>query len=85
MSDSKRHEQYLRDQSVKIGVCGALNVKGAPADIIDCLIIKQHSNISVLQNGVGREDTIVGLNNRGRNLWRGIHSEPKLRLLAIVH
>lgn len=60
-----KYEQYLRNQAVKVGIGRTLNVKGAPAYVINGLVIQQHSNISVFQEGVGREDTVVGLNNRG--------------------
>jgi hypothetical protein len=36
----------------------------------------------VLKERVGVQDTIVWLNNRGANLRRWVHSEPKLGLLS---
>lgn len=76
---------YLRNQTVKVGVSGAFDVQGAPADVIDGLVVEQHSHISVFKQGVSGEDTVVGLNHRGRNLRRWVHGEPELGLLAIVH
>lgn len=49
----KETSVYLRNQSVKVGIGRTLYVKRAPANIIYSLIIEQHSNISVLQKGVG--------------------------------
>ena len=54
---------YLRHKPVEVGVGWALNVKGAAADVVDGLIVKQDSNISVLEEGVGGQDTVVWLNN----------------------
>lgn len=39
----------------------------------------------MFQKGMSGEDTIVGLNNRGRNLRGRIDGESKLGFLAIVH
>ena len=43
---------HLRDKPVKVVVSGAVNIKRAPADIIDGLVIKEHRNISVFQKGM---------------------------------
>lgn len=59
---------YLRNKAVQVGVGGALNVKGAPADVINGFIIKKHCHISVLKEGMGRKDAVVGFYNGGRNL-----------------
>ena len=61
-------QQYLRHKPVKVGVGWALNVKGAAADVIDGLIVKKDRHISVLKEGVGGQDTVVWLNNRGGDL-----------------
>ena len=39
---------------IEVGISGAFNVKRAPANIIDSLIIKQNSNINVFEK-VGDE------------------------------
>ena len=54
---------YLRHKPVEVGVGWALNVKGAAADVVDGLIVKQDSNISVLEEGVCGQDTVVWLNH----------------------
>ena len=77
--------RYLRNQAVEIGVGGALDVERSPADVIDRLVVKKNSHISVLQKRVGGEDTVVGLDHGGRDLRRRVHGEPQLRLLAVVH
>ena len=68
-----------------MGVCWALNVKGAAADVIDGLIVKEDSHISVLKERVGGQDTVVWLNNRSGDLRGWVHCEPKLGLLSIVN
>jgi hypothetical protein len=78
-------DNHLRDKAVEVGVGGSFNVKGAPANIIDGLIVQKHSHISVFQEGVGREDTVVGLNNRCGDLWRRVYCETQLWFLPIVN
>lgn len=38
----------------------------------------------MLQGRVRRQDRVVGLDNRARQLGRGVHTELELRLLAVV-
>ncbi|MCH1922015.1 hypothetical protein L9G15_21670, partial [Shewanella sp. A3A] len=75
----------LANKAVKVSVGWALDIEVSTTDVIDGLIIKQNSNISVLKEGVGREDTVVWLNHRGGDLRGRVHGEPELGLLAIVH
>ena len=81
----KETSLYLRHKPVEVGVGWALNIKGATADVIDGLIVEKDSHVSVLKEGVGGQDTVVWLNNRGGDLRRRVHSEPKLGLLSIVN
>ena len=46
----------MRNKVVKVGISWSLGVKGAHENIIDGLIVKKHNNISVLLQGVSRED-----------------------------
>jgi hypothetical protein len=80
-----RPRQYLGHKPVEVGVGWALNVKGAAADIVDGLVVEQYGDISVLEEGVGGQDTVVWLNHRGRDLGGWVHSEPKLGLLAVIN
>ncbi len=75
----------LGNQAVEVGVGGALNVQGAAANVIDGLIVKHDSNIGVLQEGVGGEHRVVGLDDSCGNLGRGVDGEAQLGLLAIVN
>lgn len=38
----------------------------------------------MLQGRVCRQNRVVGLDNRARQLWRGVYAKLKLRLLAVV-
>lgn len=38
----------------------------------------------MFQERVSGEDTVVRLNNRGRDLWRWVNSEPELGLFPVV-
>ena len=78
-------EVYLRDEAVQVGVGGPLDVQRAPADVVDGLIVEQDGDVSVLQQRVGGQHAVVGLNNRGGHLRGRVHSETKLGLLSIVH
>jgi hypothetical protein len=76
---------YLSHQKVQVGVGGSLNVQRATADVVHCLIVKHHCNISVLQEGVGGQDGVVGLNDSSGDLGGGVDGEAELGLLAVVH
>jgi hypothetical protein len=43
----------LSNESVQVGVCWSLDIEVSSADIIDGLVIKDNSNISVLKEGMG--------------------------------
>ena len=76
---------YLRDKTVEVGVSRPLNAEGTSADVIDSFIVEEDGDISVLQERVSREDTVVRLNNRRRDLRRRVNSETKLGLFPVVH
>jgi hypothetical protein len=82
---SSQRRDNLRDQSVKVGVGRALNVKRTTADVIDSFVIKDNVHISVLEKRVSRQDAIVRLDNSGGDLRSGVDSETKLGFLTIVH
>jgi len=74
----------LGDEPVQVGVGGSLDVEGPPADIVDGFVVKHDSDIGVLEEGVGREDGVVGLDDGGGDLGRGVDREAKLGLLAVI-
>ena len=60
----------LADQTVQVGVGGALDVKVTPADVVDGLVVHHESAIGVLKSGMGRENGVIGLHYSGRYLER---------------
>ena len=74
----------LRDESVQVGVGGALNIEVAAADIVDGLVVEHDGDIGVLEERVGGEDRVVGLNDGGGDLRRGVDGETELGLLAVI-
>lgn len=75
----------LGNQAVQVGVSGTFNVQVATADIVQGFVVEAKGAISVLQQGVGGEDRVVGLDNRGRDLRRRGHGKRELGLAAVVH
>jgi len=74
----------LGDQSVQVGVGGALDIEVTAADIVDGLVVEHDGDIGVLEEGVGGEDRVVGLNDGGGDLRRGVDGETELGLLAVI-
>jgi hypothetical protein len=74
----------LGNQSVQVGVGGALNVKGATADVINGLVVKKDGHISVLKKRVGGKHAVVRLDHGGGHLRGRVDAVTKLGLLAVV-
>ena len=74
----------LSDESVQVGVGWSLNVKVSSGDIIDGLVIKHNSDISVLKKRVSGQNRVVWLNNGCGNLWGWVHGETELGFLTVV-
>lgn len=81
---SSQGRDDLRDETVEVGVSGPLNAEGTSADVVDSFIVEEDRDISVLQERVSGEDTVVRLNDRGRDLWRWVNSETELGLFPVV-
>ena len=82
---SGQRRDDLGDQTVQVGVRRALNVKVATADVVQSLVIHHEGHVGVLQERVGREDAVVRLNDRGRDLGRRVDGEGQLGLAAVVN
>ncbi len=82
-SGQGRHD--LGDESVQVGVGGALDVEVAAAHVVESLIIEAEGAVGVLQECVRREHVIVGLHDSGGDLGSRGHGEGELRFAAIVH
>ena len=54
-----RHD--LTNQTVQVGVAGALDVQVTAADVVDGLIVYHEGAVRVFQGGVGGQDGVVGL------------------------
>jgi len=74
----------LGDQSVQVGVGGSLNVEVSTADIVDGLVVEHDGDIGVLKEGVSGQDRVVGLDDGGGDLGRGVDGEAELGLLAVI-
>ena len=59
----------LADQTVEVGVGGALNVQVAATDVVDGLVVDHEGAVGVLQGGVGGQDGVVGLHHSSWHLW----------------
>ncbi|RUS82404.1 hypothetical protein EGW08_009856, partial [Elysia chlorotica] len=53
----------LADESVQVGVSRSPNVKVAPADVVDGLVVHHEGAVRVLQGRVGRQDRVVRLHH----------------------
>ena len=58
----------LANQTVEVGVGGALNIQVTAADIVDGFIVHHEGTVGVLKCGVSSKDGVVRLNNRGGDL-----------------
>merc|ERR1719398_677465 len=76
---------HLRDETVQVGVGGALDVEAATADVVDGLVVKHDGDVSVLEEGVGGEHGVVGLDDGGGDLGGWVGAESELGLLAVIH
>jgi hypothetical protein len=74
----------LGDQAVKVLVVGPRDIQAATADVVNRLVVDKERAVSVLDGAVCREDSVVGLNDRGRNARSRVDGELKLALLAVV-
>merc|ERR1711968_187093 len=74
----------LGDEAVEVGVGRALDVEAATADVGEGLVVKHDGDVGVLEEGVGGEHGVVGLDDGSRDLGGRVGTEAKLGLLAVV-
>lgn len=74
----------LSDQAVQVAISRTRNIQSTVADVVDGFVVEQESAVGVLQQGVGRQDGVVGLDDSSGDLGRRIDAEVKLGLLAVV-
>lgn len=74
----------LGNEAVEVLVVGPGNIQAATADVVDSLVVNKECAVGVLDSAVSRENSVVGLNDRGRNAGSRVHGEFQLALLAVV-
>jgi len=74
----------LSDQAVEMLVVGTGNIQAAPADVVDSFVVDKEGAVGVLDGAVCRQNSVVGLNNRGRHARSRVDGEFELALLAVV-
>jgi hypothetical protein len=74
----------LSNQTIEMLVIGTRNVQAATADVVDGFIVDEERAVGVLNSAVGRENSVVRLDNGGGNTRSGIYGEFELALLAVV-
>lgn len=74
----------MSNQAVQVLKVRSLETQISPADVINCLVVDHEGTVGVLEGGVGGEDGIVRLHNRGRSLGSWVDAELQLDLLAVV-
>ena len=74
----------LSDETVQVGEAWGRDVEAFLANIVDSFVIDHEGTVGVLESGVGRENRVVGLNDRVGHGRSGVHAELELGLLAIV-
>lgn len=74
----------LSNQSVEVLERRTRNVQVATADIVDSFVIDQEGTIGVFDSAVGAENSVIWLDNSGRNSWSWVNCEFELGFLAIV-
>jgi len=75
----------LRDQSVEVLISWLLDIKSLLADIIDGLVIQNEGHLSVVQEPMGGEKSIVWLDDGGGDVGGRIDFKSNLGLLPVVN
>jgi hypothetical protein len=74
----------LSDQAIQVLVVWQLDSEIALANVVDGLVVNHETAVRVLQGGVGRQDRVVRLDDRGGHLGSRVDAELEFALLAIV-
>ena len=75
----------LANQTVEVGVGGALNVQVTAADIVDGFIVHHEGTIGVLKCGVSAQNGVVRLNYCRGDLRGWVDGKLQFGFLPIVH
>lgn len=74
----------LSNQSVEMLERRTWDVQVAAADIVDSLVIDQEGTVGVFDSAVGAKNSVIWLDNSGRNSWSWVNCEFELGFLAII-
>lgn len=74
----------MSNQSVEMLERRTRNVQVATADIVNSLVIDQEGTVGVFDGAVGAENSVIWLNNSGRNSWGWVNCEFELGFLAVI-
>jgi hypothetical protein len=75
----------LANQPVEVSVGRALDIQRTAADIVHSLVIEHDADIGVPEERVGRQDTVVGLDDSGGDLRGGVDGEAQFGFLTVVN
>jgi hypothetical protein len=65
-------------------VVGSGDIQAATANVVNRLVVDKERAVGVLDGAVGREDSVVGLNDGGGDARSRVDGELELALLAVV-
>ena len=58
----------LRNEAIQIRVCRPWHIKRDPTNVVNSLVVDHKAAVAVLEGRVRREDAVVGLDDRRRDL-----------------
>merc|ERR1719199_1368595 len=74
----------LGHDAVDVAVSRALDLEVALEDLVEGLVVEDQGHLGVVEQQVGREETVVGLDDDEREVGRRVDLEADLGLLAVV-
>ena len=75
----------LANQTVEVGVGGALNVQVTAADIVDGFIVHHEGTVGVLKCGVSAQNGVVRFNNSRGDLRSWVDGKLELGLFTVIY
>ena len=74
----------LSNEAVEVVIVGAGNVEAATADVIDSFVVDEECAVGVLNGAMCGQNSVVRLDDRGRDARRRVNGKLQLALLAVV-
>ena len=81
---SSNGRNNLGDQTVEVGEARGADSQVLLANVIDGLIVNHERTVGVFESGVGRQYSIIWLDDGVAEPRGGINAELELRLLSII-